>query len=199
MMKRPPTSCIPPGSWSSSSQAQSTAKSTSVSPRNDASRAPRCRTAPIPATYEKTAATSDSPSTGTTQLVVCRPKCTEPYVACSGSAPTTPKASRATAPTVMPAAAIANGGSGSSVRADSRKNDASPTAAPSPHSTPIRSTRWLPVRSRIRTRPTSAPAEPARVSGCGRSPWRIHCQSTTSTMPRYSSSSATPTESRCTA
>jgi len=44
------------------------ANSTSAMPMNEASLAPSRRAAPMPATYAITAATSDSPRTGTTQL-----------------------------------------------------------------------------------------------------------------------------------
>ena len=44
------------------------ANSTSATPMNEASLAPSRRAAPMPATYAITAATSDSPRTGTSQL-----------------------------------------------------------------------------------------------------------------------------------
>ena len=64
----PPPSWTGVGSWPSSSQAISTAKITSARPTNDASLAPSMRAAAMPARYEITAATSDRPATGISQL-----------------------------------------------------------------------------------------------------------------------------------
>ena len=99
----------------------------------------------------------------------------------------------------MPAQAITIGRNAVSAWADTTKYTASPTAAPSPHSTPIGSRRWLPVTSSTRASPSNAAAAPATVSRRGRCPCRSQSQPTTSRMPRYSSSRATPTDSRATA
>ena len=103
----------------------------------------------------------------------------------------------------MPAPAMTMGGSGSPASAgdelDSTKYDARPTAAPSAHSTPARSTRCVPVRSSTSTSPPSASTPPTVVNRLGRCPCTSHIQSTTSNVPQYSSSSATPTERCCTA
>src|SRR5262245_27657265 len=92
----------------------------------------------------------------------------------------------------MPPLARAAEGRPLSSRADSTKYAARPIPAPRPHSTP---TGWRPpspVRSRTKTRPRTAAAEPATVSRRGRWPCATHIQATTRMMPRYSSSSATP-------
>ena len=67
-MNAPPRNCIADGSWPSSSHANTIANSTSAMPMNEASLAPSRRAAPMPVTYASTAATRDSPTTGTTQL-----------------------------------------------------------------------------------------------------------------------------------
>ncbi len=67
-MNAPPRNCNGDGSWPSSSQANRIANRTSAMPMNEASLAPSRRAAPMPATYATTAASTDSPSTGTIQL-----------------------------------------------------------------------------------------------------------------------------------
>lgn len=58
--------------------------------------------------------------------------------------------------------------------------------------TPIRLSRAEPDRSSTSPSPASAVTAPATVSRPGRWACRSHIQPTTSTTPRYSSSSATP-------
>jgi hypothetical protein len=169
-------------------------------PTNDASLAPSRRAAPMPATYEITAATSDSPSTGTIQLTWWPRRCTSPRVAVTGSSRAPAAAASAAAPVHIPAHAITSGGSvSSSPPAESTKKVARPTAASRAQTTPAGLSRAGPARLSTITSPAIATAPPATVSRRGRWPRRSQSQPTTSTTPRYSSSSATPTGIRATA
>src|SRR3982750_904567 len=152
----PPAAWIADGSSPSAIQANSTANSTSVSPTNDDTAAPSTRAAPIPATYETTAATRDRPITGTIQLVRMPAKSTSPNVASIGIAPTAPSANSRPAPAAIPPAASETDGSPASTRADSTKYAASPTAAARPQTTPSGSMRPAPVRFSTSTSPSSA-------------------------------------------
>jgi hypothetical protein len=62
--------------------------------------------------------------------------------------------------------------------------------------TPTGSSRADPVKLRTSTRPVIAAIAPSTVSRRGRWPCRSQSQPTTSTVPRYSSSRATPTGMR---
>ena len=73
------------------------------------------------------------------------------------------------------------------------------TAASSPHITPTGLIPAAPVRFSTRISPAIEATAPATVSRRGRWPCRSHSQPTTSTVPRYSSSRATPTGIRATA
>jgi hypothetical protein len=68
MISTPPRACISVGTSPSANQANTIAKRTSVRPTNEESAAPRTRVAPMPATNAMTAAITDRPATGTSQL-----------------------------------------------------------------------------------------------------------------------------------
>ncbi len=199
-MSAPPANCAGVGSWPSSSQANAIANSTSDMDTNEASLAPSLRAAPMPVTYEITAATRDSPSTGTSQLTWWPRTRTSPVPAFIGSAPVPATAASAAAPTHMLAHVMTSGGSGSSPPpAESRKNVARPTAPSSAQITPARLIPAEPARLSTIASPAIATAPPVMVSRRGRWPCRSQSQPTTSTTPRYSSSTATPTGIRATA
>jgi hypothetical protein len=167
----------------------------SAMPTNDPSLAPSRRAAPMPTTYANAAATTDSPSTETSQLTRCPNSTTSAAESRSGIACAAASTPSAAAPTIIPPQVITTGGSGSSVTdAERTKYPARLTAASSPQTTPAKLTPPpAPERFSISASPPSAPRPPATVSGWGRWPCRTHSQSTMSTTPRYSSSSAIPT------
>src|SRR5690606_37804268 len=135
-IRTPPKNWTSVGNSPSTSQANRIAKSTSVRPTNEASRAPRIRFAPMPATYATSAATSANPTIGTSQLVVRPAKSTVWKVACSGAAPSRPSPSSTALPTAMPPPARTTDGRPASTRVETMKYPARPAAAPSAQSTP---------------------------------------------------------------
>ncbi len=146
------------------------------------------------------AATSASPITETAQLTWWCSSVTGPARAVIGSTRARPSRLSSTPPTHIAAHDMAIGGSGSPASdAEMTKYTARPTAAIRPQATPARLSRAEPDRSSTRPRPARAVSAPAVLSQPGRCPCRSHIQPTTSTTPRYSSSSATPTGIRCTA
>jgi hypothetical protein len=122
-MNAPPVNSMGEGRWPSSSHAYSTAKKTSAMPISEASLAPRRRAAAMPAVYAITAATSDSSSTGTSQLRWRCRSSTSLARAARGTIPIPPAAARKAAPTLNPLHAMTSGGrvSSSLPAAESRK------------------------------------------------------------------------------
>ncbi len=188
-----------PGSSPSTSQAATTAKTTSVSATKDATLEPSFWAARIPVTYAATVEISTSTATGTSQLNCDPAMVTSVNANSKGMTFVSPSRRMVRAPITIPPPAITSGGSESSIFADIRKKTMRHTAAASPYSTPMGSSRTSPAGSSTSSSPRIATTDPAAVSRWGALRDRIHSQPTISTGARYSRSSATPTESRSTA
>ena len=116
-----------------------------------------------------------------------------------GTTPTRPTASRQTLPTAMPAQAIAIGGTAVLGLGRHHEVDRQPDRRAEPPQHPDRVEVVAAGHVQHQASPISAATAPDTVSRRGRCPCRSQSQPTTSRMPRYSSSNATPTDSRATA
>src|SRR5215207_1333861 len=184
---------MPAGSSSRSSQAKTSAASTSVRATNDASRDPSRRLAAIPATYASAAVTTPSAKTGTHHGTVLSTNVTDVRGAANGTTPTSPATSSAAPPHSRPPAASTSGGRPLSSSADMTKYAAAPSIAASAHTTPATLRSAPETRSSTSTRPTAATIAPTTVSNPGRWPCRSHSHPMTATGAVYSISNATPT------